>query len=435
MIDREGSQGFPHPRRTSRQRAIAAARGLLALWMGAVGCGSAARAGVDEWSSAAPSRAPVTSLALDPHHSGHLYAGTAGDGVHASCDHGATWQAVNVGLGAIYVDAVLVDPVRPDTVYAASPNRGVFKSVDGGHHWASANDGLPGHSAHHLAIDRDRGVLFASTDEGVFRSYDAGDSWQSTRLRLGVGETESSNPALGAWIDCLAVDPDAAAQYACLFNWGADSGLVWQLLRSTDAGVTWHAVPLPGNGGPLAITIAADRLYVVTYDPYGSTSAILESSVAWATWDSVGTDMPGCGPDCRVNAVAVGPGAELPAFAATDRGVYRRTDNGSASWQPLAAGMGDRAVDDVAFDGRFVYAASGDSVLAMDTAPSCAGDCDGDGTVTVAELVSLVQIGMERRPMTACAAADSAGEVQLTVSDLVAAVASALHGCQATARS
>ncbi len=60
--------------------------------------------------------------------------------------------------------------------------------------------------------------------------------------------------------------------------------------------------------------------------------------------------------------------------------------------------------------------------------PSRAGDCDGDGHVTIDELISGVRIALAQAVLKTCAAADSDGDGQVTIDDLLRAVAMALVG-------
>ena len=62
------------------------------------------------------------------------------------------------------------------------------------------------------------------------------------------------------------------------------------------------------------------------------------------------------------------------------------------------------------------------------SAAQLAGDCDGDGSVTIAELVTLVAIALGHSPVTACAAGDTNGDGSISISELIAAVANALCG-------
>jgi hypothetical protein len=63
--------------------------------------------------------------------------------------------------------------------------------------------------------------------------------------------------------------------------------------------------------------------------------------------------------------------------------------------------------------------------------PPCAGDCDGDGIVTVAELVGGVASALGGA--APCAALDGNGDGHATIGELIAAVGAALAGCPALA--
>jgi hypothetical protein len=58
----------------------------------------------------------------------------------------------------------------------------------------------------------------------------------------------------------------------------------------------------------------------------------------------------------------------------------------------------------------------------------CPGDCNGDGQVTVSELVLGVNIVLGVAPLAECPAMDATAEGRATVNDLVAAVRTALAG-------
>src|SRR5262245_38594897 len=66
---------------------------------------------------------------------------------------------------------------------------------------------------------------------------------------------------------------------------------------------------------------------------------------------------------------------------------------------------------------------------ALVEAQTCAGDCAGDGSVTVDDLVRGVNIALGLQPLSNCTAMDSDGGGTVTVGELVRAVNSALRGC------
>jgi hypothetical protein len=60
---------------------------------------------------------------------------------------------------------------------------------------------------------------------------------------------------------------------------------------------------------------------------------------------------------------------------------------------------------------------------------ACPGDCDGNGRVTINELIMLVDIALEQEPIGLCAAGNRDGDPQITVSEILTAVNRALDGC------
>jgi len=64
---------------------------------------------------------------------------------------------------------------------------------------------------------------------------------------------------------------------------------------------------------------------------------------------------------------------------------------------------------------------------------TCQADCNGDGTVSIAELIIGVRIALGDLPVTACPAIDSDGSGIVGVNELVIGVTHALDGCASTA--
>jgi len=62
-------------------------------------------------------------------------------------------------------------------------------------------------------------------------------------------------------------------------------------------------------------------------------------------------------------------------------------------------------------------------------ADSCTGDCNGDGKVTVDELLTMVNVALGSGDVTSCTAGDSVVDGRITVDELVEAVGNALNGC------
>jgi hypothetical protein len=60
---------------------------------------------------------------------------------------------------------------------------------------------------------------------------------------------------------------------------------------------------------------------------------------------------------------------------------------------------------------------------------ACAGDCNGDGEVTVDELILLVNIALGTSNVTACPAGDTGQDGEITIDEILVAVNRALLGC------
>lgn len=61
--------------------------------------------------------------------------------------------------------------------------------------------------------------------------------------------------------------------------------------------------------------------------------------------------------------------------------------------------------------------------------PPCVGDCNGDGAVTIDELITGTNIALGSLPLTRCTALDANADEQITVNELVIAVNATLNGC------
>jgi hypothetical protein len=62
-------------------------------------------------------------------------------------------------------------------------------------------------------------------------------------------------------------------------------------------------------------------------------------------------------------------------------------------------------------------------------APACIGDCDGNSTVTVNELILGVEIALGRRAVATCEAFDPDGSGAVTIDELEAGVANSMFDC------
>ena len=67
---------------------------------------------------------------------------------------------------------------------------------------------------------------------------------------------------------------------------------------------------------------------------------------------------------------------------------------------------------------------------ATPTPPACAGDCSGDGTVSVEDLVELANIVLDQNgQLTNCPVGDANLDGTIAINDILVGVNNALHGC------
>jgi hypothetical protein len=69
------------------------------------------------------------------------------------------------------------------------------------------------------------------------------------------------------------------------------------------------------------------------------------------------------------------------------------------------------------------------TAIATETPALCVGDCDGNGTVTVSELVTAVNIALDQLALARCVACDQNGSGTISVEEIVVAVRHALAQC------
>ena len=141
---------------------------------------------------------------------------------------------------------------------------------------------------------------------------------------------------------------------------------------------------------------------------------------------------------------------EQRRFELTHTGPRDNDANGQASWSFIwvapttpgayalfAAGnsvnldSNERTGDASAFTVLMVQVAGGDPTPTPTAtpAPACSGDCNGDGTVAINELIGGVNIALGSAAVASCPAIDANGDGAVAINELVAAVSRALGGC------
>ena len=69
------------------------------------------------------------------------------------------------------------------------------------------------------------------------------------------------------------------------------------------------------------------------------------------------------------------------------------------------------------------------ATVVVQQSTSCAGDCNGDGEVSINELLTMVNIALGNAAASDCLAGDANGDGEITINEILAAVNRALNGC------
>jgi ELWxxDGT repeat protein len=122
-------------------------------------------------------------------------------------------------------------------------------------------------------------------------------------------------------------------------------------------------------------------------------------------------------------------------------------DRGGQLWRSDGTESGTTALQDFAINdvpagftrsgGYVFFAADGGDALgrelwALPATPRCDGDCGRDGVVSVADLVTAVNVALDNAPLASCTSIDLDGGGEVTIDELVLAVGAALEGCTLT---
>lgn len=119
-----------------------------------------------------PDSATTFALAVDPDHPEVVYAGLPGQGVWMSSDGGASFSAMNCGLGTGQVGSILVTPASDAPLYAGLPGLGVWAWNAGTQCWTALNSGLP-------AGDFTGAIVFGASGKGTLHAgTDGNDLWR-----------------------------------------------------------------------------------------------------------------------------------------------------------------------------------------------------------------------------------------------------------------
>lgn len=255
-----------------------------------------------------------------------------------------------------------------------------------------------------------------------------GDVRMAAQAWMAVDTT--GGPYTGNIYVAWASDPPGAVDNSDIF-----------ISRSTDGGVTWSPeVQIAGGTRtdqfePFVTVGGSGTVGLVWYDrrndPTGNLRIDVYTAVSrdgGATWDPIerltDTSFPvpplsgqptGSG-NFDPNASACYMGEYIAATADATDFYYAWGDNRMTVVSP--AYPRGRPDPNVFFDRRPVPAIA-----------FCAGDCNHSGTVTVEEIVALIDIALGNAPAANCTLGDVNNDGQITVNEILAAINAALNGC------
>jgi len=398
----------------------------------------------------------ANALAIDKSMPSTLYAATYGDGVVKSTNSGTSWIAVNTGLNALYYSALAIDPTVPSTLYvgagvAGIPEAydGVYQSTNSGSSWIAINTGLVDPSGNVLGVSAlaiDRTALYAGTTGGVYE-YNA--------------PVPTPTPCIG---NCAPPSPTPTPTSILTQTQTPSTP---ELSLGTASGAPGDQVSvsmvLYTGGEQIAFCqndISFDRINVAIAVTTGNQPDCTANAAIDENGTGFGFLPQGCsGTACTgvrgqvfstINNSPIPDGSVLYTCTVTisdsaSLGTYPLSVTGTLAGDP----NGTR-VSIGGYDGAIVVRNETPAATAAATqtptqtltptqAPTvtptpistprlCVGDCNGDGEVTVNELMTLVNIALGTTEPSACVDGVPSGD-NVNIALILTAVNNALNGC------
>jgi hypothetical protein len=306
-------------------------------------------------------------LTFAPNNSSTIYAGNDG-GVYRSTNKGATWTALNNGLGITDMEFVASDPSNSSLLLAGTNDNGTIRSISQGLVW----DHVDGGDGGDCGFDQTNpSVAYHSRQEvNLLKSLDGGVHWSGAWAQSNVatlfyppvevagstvviafsslGYTLTAGPfasfSLAPYLSANELPSAMRAVHPLLFVLGTTLG---NIFRVSFVGGTPSVTKLTAPDiqemryiSCIAVDPSNPSRCWVTFSRRPQTSSrkmIYVSSDAGVTWtDCTNPGLPN--PPIPFNAVVVDPGNYKRVFAAGDVGVYETTDLG-LSWAVYGTGL------------------------------------------------------------------------------------------------
>ena len=245
-----------------------------------------------------------------------VYAGVEDAALFRSTDAGQTWQELpglrchgsgpswQPGAGGLCLHTILLDPgsTNAERMFAAISAAGAFRSDDAGQTWRPINRGLHseyipdptaevGHCVHRIAMHRSRpDALYMQKHWDVLRSTDAGDSWHEVSGNLPTD--------FGFVIDVHAHEPETIYVVPIKSDsehFPPDGKL--RVYRSRSGGNEWEALTEGLPQSNCYVNVLRDAMAVDALDPcgvyFGTTGGqVYASADAGDSWAPIVRDLP-----------------------------------------------------------------------------------------------------------------------------------------------
>jgi BNR/Asp-box repeat len=318
----------------------------------------------------------VTGIVFHPRQKGLIYARTDVGGAYRWDDIASRWIPLTDWMGAADVnltgiESIAVDPSDPNRVYLAAGTytrepAAILRSDDQGRTFQQtdvpfkmgANE-TGRFNGERLAVDPDQGqiLFFGSREDGLWRSTDRGATWRKVAgfPNIASAPNFADGPRRRSWfrpepvgIVCVLFDPAGSHPgsptrqiYAAVSTTGTN------LFRSTDGGITWHAVAnQPVGLCPNHLVLSPDGLLYLSYGKEPGPNLMTDGAI-WkfdpknGAWTDITPDKPATtGQTFGYGAVAVDAEHPSTIMATTfchwkpHDEIFRSTDGG-ATWTQL----------------------------------------------------------------------------------------------------
>ncbi|WP_338813884.1 T9SS type A sorting domain-containing protein [Bernardetia sp. Wsw4-3y2] len=241
------------------------------------------------------------------------FIGTAGGGIWKTTDGGNTWTDKSGNMSHLGITSIAQAQSSPNIMYATTGETpfgnaginggGVFKSTDGGDTWNRINTTVPRitdflHGTRVIVSPTDPNLVLVTSSYNPFESKgtDPEDSFTSNIFRSTNGGTSWTSVYNNTQrLQQIIAEPgNFNNMYAV--GTGGEGG---QLIRSTDAGLTWQDTPMTSvaetqataSGGvgrsELAISPTNPAIIYASVDIAGAVSRLLVSSDRGISWKIV----------------------------------------------------------------------------------------------------------------------------------------------------